>query len=75
MSDDAQVEPTPHVDRPEGYDDALDQQMRERTAGYDQEVVTRARELGINPDNFETQEELETAIETIEQLRQNEEAE
>lgn len=63
---------TPHVDRPEGWEEEADAKMRERTEGYNADVVTKARELGINPDNFDTQEELENAIETVEALRESE---
>lgn len=43
----------------------LDNEMRSRTARYDQELVNNARELNINPDNFETEEELKLAINKV----------
>lgn len=35
-----------------------------RIAGFDKSIVQRATDLGINPKNFETQDELMRAIET-----------
>jgi len=66
---------TPHVDRPEGWEEEQDKKMVERTASYPAETVKEARELGINPDNFETIEELDDAIGVVKTLREAEESE
>lgn len=71
----AKAKKTPHVDRPEGWEEEADKKMVERTATYPADLLERAKGLGINPDNFETQEELETAVETVEALRADEETE
>jgi len=39
-----------------------DQQVKSRTARYDQLLKERARKLAINPDNFDTEEVLEYAV-------------
>lgn len=39
--------------------------MTVRTASYNPETVQQARSLNINPDNFETEAELEQAIEIV----------
>lgn len=43
-----------------------DNEMHSRTARYDQDLKERAKKLAINPDNFETEEELEQAVKTVE---------
>ena len=43
-----------------------DDQMRSRTAKYDQDLKERARKLSINPDNFETEAELTEAVKKME---------
>ena len=43
----------------------IDQEVRLRTAKFDQELKIKARKLGINPDNFETEEELSLAIKKV----------
>lgn len=37
-----------------------------RTSKYDQDLKERARVLAINPDNFETEDELKQAVEKLE---------
>jgi hypothetical protein len=44
-----------------------DNEVKTRTAKYDQEVKTKAKKLGINPDNFATEEELKQAIKKVEE--------
>lgn len=36
-----------------------------RTATFDEKVVAQARDLGVNPDNFGTSEELAAALKTV----------
>lgn len=43
----------------------IDQEVQLRTAKFDQELKIKARKLGINPDNFETEEELLLAIKKV----------
>ena len=43
----------------------IDQEVQLRTAKYDQELKIQARKLGINPDNFATEEELNLAIKKV----------
>jgi hypothetical protein len=43
-------------------EEQIDQEIKERTAGFDQPTVERARFLGVNPDNFETMDELVEAV-------------
>lgn len=62
---------TPHVDRPEGWEEAEDKRIQERTASFNEAQVNRAKELGINPDNFETEDELYEAIVIREAENQN----
>lgn len=50
-------------DRDTSEEDKINADMQQRTTTYDQETVTLARELGINPDNFDTEEALEKAVE------------
>lgn len=45
----------------------IDAEVATRTARYDQTTKERARAAGINPDNFETEEELGKALEKWEQ--------
>ena len=45
----------------------IDQEVQLRTAKYDQELKIQARKLGINPDNFATEEELAQAIKKVEE--------
>ena len=44
-----------------------DQEVQLRTAKFDQELKIKARKLGINPDNFATEEELSLAIKKVEE--------
>lgn len=39
-----------------------DQEVRSRTARYDQDIKERAKKLAINPDNFVTEKELKQAV-------------
>lgn len=43
----------------------IDQEVQLRTAKFDQELKIQARKLGINPDNFATEEELNLAIKKV----------
>ena len=43
-----------------------DNEMHSRTARYDQDLKERATKLAINPDNFETEEELLKAVKKVE---------
>lgn len=43
--------------------DQEDIDAAQRTTTYDQELVTLARENGVNPDNFANEQDLETAVE------------
>lgn len=43
----------------------IDQEIQTRTAKFDQELKIQARKLGINPDNFATEEELAQAIKKV----------
>lgn len=45
----------------------IDQEVQLRTAKFDQELKIQARKLGINPDNFATEEELAQAIKKVEE--------
>jgi len=46
-------------------EELMDEQMRVRTASYDPSVVATARGLGINPDNFDSQQLLQEAIDKV----------
>lgn len=39
-----------------------DQMVAQRTSGYDQDLVTRARAAGVNPDNFDSKAGLAAAL-------------
>lgn len=44
-------------------EDTTDSEAAQRTTTFDQETVTLAREFGVNPDNFDNEQDLETAVE------------
>ena len=43
-----------------------DAEVKTRTSRFDQDLKERARNLAINPDNFETEAELEQAVKRVE---------
>lgn len=48
-----------------------DAEVKTRTSRFDQDLKERARVLAINPDNFETEEQLEQAVKRVEGERRN----
>ena len=50
----------------EKLDEATMAHVKARTGSFNVKLVSKARDLGINPDNFETVAELKTAVETVE---------
>jgi hypothetical protein len=53
------------------HSEADTEYVKARTETYDGELVSKARDLGINPDNFATEEALEGAVDTVETIEQN----
>lgn len=47
----------------------IDNANAQRSTTYDQEVVRLARQFGLNPDNFETEEELRAGVEKAQALQ------
>lgn len=45
-------------------DEAVDKLTTARTASLDPDVVAEAKRVGVNPDNFDSDEVLQTAIDT-----------
>ena len=55
----------------EAHDKAHNDFLKSRTETYDGELVQKARDLGINPDNFDTEDALSGAVDTVQTLEQN----
>lgn len=49
----------------------IDAETAERTATYDQSIKERAAAVGVNPDNFNTEAELEAAVVPLEPAKEN----
>lgn len=51
-----------HNQNQQELEQAVDEHMKARTAGYDVKLVANAKRLGINPDNFNSEDELADTV-------------